>query len=355
MSALPSNVDTGTWSIRHVIRSTARVNADHVIPQSTAELMQRFLRDLKDVLPYDAAQLLVFDRTNDRHHELAREGYSSLVAGVMAHEFTKDWPKPIWLPVNPGDNLPPTIGSEQDLPDSFRQSAIYRNFLHPAGYRDGLTFELHHRGRYVGLVNISSKTPHFYSDEIRRRSQALSSILGFVANATAREMERVPSHSRAAVLSRDGHIAPLAGRGQSRLAQQPEFLSALVPLFTMVGEDVYFLWDLDRQWYRVHVQHQRDDFMQGAEHLIVVEEPISRPFNLTPTEIRVLTYMSSCPSNEAIAVALSISIRTVHSHVASILAKLDCSRRSQAVSSAIRNGLFRPEPNTLASLERIVT
>jgi DNA-binding CsgD family transcriptional regulator len=344
-----------TWSIRHVIRSTARLNADQVIAQSTAELMQRFLQDLKVVLPYDAAQLLVFDRTNDRHHELARDGYSSLVAGVMAHEFTKDWPKPIWSPVNPGDNLPPTIGSEQDFPDSFRQSEIYQKFLHPAGYRDGLTFELHHRGRYVGLVNISSKTPNFYSDDIRRRSAAMSAILGYVANATAREMDRVPSHSRAAVLSRNGQMAPLAGRRPSRLAQDPEFVAAIAPLFTMVGEDVNFLWNLDRQWFRVHVQHERDDFMPGAEHLVIVEEPIIRPFGLTPTQIRVLTYMSSGPTNDAIAAALSISIRTVHSHVASILAKLGCTRRSQAISSALRNGLFRPEPNTLASLERIVT
>lgn len=337
-----------------VIRSAARGLTDSVIPFSTAELMQRHLVALRHALPYDAGQILVFDRSRDRHRQVAQTGYSDEIARVMAEEFTRNWPRPVWEPIIEGDDLPPTICSERDVPASFRRSRIYDEYLGPAGYRDGLTLELHHRGRYVGLANFSSYTPEFYTTELRRRSLAFASLLGHAINATAQDLEGVPLSAAASILGRDGTVHPVDGRAPSALTGHDEFRRAAAALFESPQTDVAFLWNVGTTWFRVVLRRQAEDAFSGHESIVVVEEEIERPYGLTPTELRVLTRLVLGSSNDEIARAMSIGVRTVHTHISAILAKLGCSRRSQAVASAIRNGLFRPEDARDASLADLI-
>lgn len=337
-----------------VIRSAARGLTDSVIPLSTAELMQRHLLDLRAALPYDAGQILVFDRSRDRHRQVAQSGYSDEVARVMAEEFTLNWPRPVWEPVVAGDDLPPTIGSERDVPASFRRSVIYEQHLRPAGYRDGLTLELHHRGRYVGLANFSSYAEDFYTTELRRRSLAFASLLGHAINATAQDLEGVPPSAAASTLDRDGLVHPIAGRAMSTLTADDAFRRSAEALFGSAQTDAAFLWNVGTRWFRVVLRRQTGGAFADHESIVVVEEEIERPYGLTPTELRVLTRLVLGSSNDEIARAMSIGVRTVHSHISAILAKLGCSRRSQAIASAIRNGLFRPEDTPDASLASLI-
>lgn len=60
---------------------------------------------------------------------------------------------------------------------------------------------------------------------------------------------------------------------------------------------------------------------------------------LTPRENQVLNQLASGLSNRAIAKALSISEHTVKFHISAILAKLNVSSRTEAVSVGIRAGL----------------
>lgn len=337
-----------------VIRSAARGVSDTIIPLSTAQLMRRHLVALRNALPYDAAQILVFDRSNDRHRQMAQIGYSDEIALIMTDEFTKNWPVPVWAPVEAGDDLPPTISAEQDLPGSFRRSSIYRDHLQPAGFLDGLTLELNHRGRYVGLANFSARSEHFYTTELRRRSLAFASLLGHAVNATAQDLEAVPLTARATIVDQQRTTSRLSGREPSSLATHDDFFDAILPLFDSPQSEVAFLWSIQRHWFRVVVRRQHDETMGERHPLVVIEQQIERPSGLTPTELRVLTRLVTGSSNDEIAQSMGIGIRTVQTHISSILAKLNCSRRSQAVASAIRNGLFRPEPVPEASLEHLV-
>jgi DNA-binding NarL/FixJ family response regulator len=61
---------------------------------------------------------------------------------------------------------------------------------------------------------------------------------------------------------------------------------------------------------------------------------------LTPRELEVLSLMSAGASNKVIARSLDISIHTAKFHVASILAKLDATGRTDAVAQAARLGLL---------------
>jgi DNA-binding CsgD family transcriptional regulator len=61
---------------------------------------------------------------------------------------------------------------------------------------------------------------------------------------------------------------------------------------------------------------------------------------LTPRELEVLNLMAAGASNKVIARNLDISIHTAKFHVASILAKLDATGRTDAVAQAARLGLL---------------
>lgn len=337
-----------------MVRSAARGVSDSVIPLSTSQLMRRHLAAIRFALPFDAGQIVVFDRARDRHHQMAQIGYPPEVARVMSEEFPLSWPRPAWRPVERGDDLPPTVASEQDGPWAFRQSAIYRDHLAVAGFRDGLTLELNHRGRYVGLANFSSRAEGFYTTDLRRASQAFASLLGHAINATAQDLESVPQSARATVLHQSGTASPLAGRPRGQLADQADFQAVIQPVFDASPAEVAFLWRSAGQWFRVVVRRQLGESSADQQSLVVIEQPIERPHGLTPAEIRVLTRLVTCSSNEEIARSLGVGIRTVHTHISNILAKLDCQRRTQAVASAIRNGIFLPEPGGYTSLTHLV-
>ena len=52
---------------------------------------------------------------------------------------------------------------------------------------------------------------------------------------------------------------------------------------------------------------------------------------ITPAEERVLAVLRSGASNREIAAALFLSVRTVESHISSLLAKTGCRSRTQLV------------------------
>jgi DNA-binding NarL/FixJ family response regulator len=60
---------------------------------------------------------------------------------------------------------------------------------------------------------------------------------------------------------------------------------------------------------------------------------------LTPREEEVLRLLVQGKTNNEIGLALQISPATVRLHVSNILAKLDVTNRTEAVSVALQNGL----------------
>ena len=60
---------------------------------------------------------------------------------------------------------------------------------------------------------------------------------------------------------------------------------------------------------------------------------------LTVRELEIFTSLASGKSNRDIARELSLSVNTVHNHIASILAKLHLDNRIQAAVQAVRSGI----------------
>ncbi|MFH9550253.1 response regulator transcription factor [Streptomyces sp. NPDC017435] len=68
----------------------------------------------------------------------------------------------------------------------------------------------------------------------------------------------------------------------------------------------------------------------------------------------MLTRAARGPTDQAIAQALFLSPRTVHSHVEHLLRKTGSASRAEATALALRDGLLRPTPEDLEHfVERI--
>jgi DNA-binding CsgD family transcriptional regulator len=69
-------------------------------------------------------------------------------------------------------------------------------------------------------------------------------------------------------------------------------------------------------------------------------EAAARPSHrLTPRELEILGHIVAGQPDREIADVLSISPRTVQSHVANVFAKLNANTRAEAVAIAVRRGL----------------
>ena len=66
----------------------------------------------------------------------------------------------------------------------------------------------------------------------------------------------------------------------------------------------------------------------------------SDPDTLTPRELDVLRLLARGLPNKQIAAQLAVNERTVKYHVSSILAKLDVTNRTEAVTVAASRGLI---------------
>jgi len=88
----------------------------------------------------------------------------------------------------------------------------------------------------------------------------------------------------------------------------------------------------------LHVEHT----IPLLPHLAAVRRtiPISQGETLTPREIEVLVMLAEGTGNKVIARHLGISEHTVKFHVGSILAKLNASSRTEAVTLGVRQGLI---------------
>ena len=97
----------------------------------------------------------------------------------------------------------------------------------------------------------------------------------------------------------------------------------------------------DEIFRAIRVVHQGGSLLQpvvASKLLRQVSQPEAEP--LTPRELEVLGHLAKGLQNKEIALALTISERTVKFHVSSLMAKLGVGNRTEAVSRAAQRGLI---------------
>jgi DNA-binding CsgD family transcriptional regulator len=312
--------------------------------RDTASACGQALRELGRALPFDAVTLLGIDPVSGTHVQIAGVGYTAETSQALAAEFVST----PWYANVVRQELPRSISEDADDPGPrFRHGWFYAERVRPAGFRDGLTGALRHDGRLVGLIHLSAEGADTYDTEARQLLASILPALGILTDPTAQAEDDLPPGAGANLVTAEG-VIELPGRAPAGALQNEDFIR-LVEVFALSrGLRLRALWPVGAEWHRVVLR--RCSVGPGAATrtaVLVHEERAELPYGLSPRELEVLTRAARGQTNQAIAQALFLSPRTVHSHIEHLLRKTGCASRAEATALAVRDGVLRPAPEDL--------
>ncbi|MEH0425666.1 LuxR C-terminal-related transcriptional regulator [Streptomyces stelliscabiei] len=317
--------------------------------RDTASACAEALHQLGRALPLDAATLLEIDPVTGTHVQVAGVGYDADVSAALAAEFVST----PWYANVLRSEIPPSICEDVEDPGQrYRDGWFYAERMRPAGVRDAVTGALRHHGRLVGLITLSTATPDAYDTGTRRLLASLLPALGVLADPTAHAgaLPDLPAEGRANLVVADD-ILELPGRDPALVLRDTEFRRLLRAFADSHGTRLRLLWPLGAEWYRVTVRRHTLGSAVVRPAVLVHETPAPLPYGLSPRELEVLTRAATGQTNQAIAQALFLSPRTVHTHVEHLLRKTGAASRAEATALAVRDGVLRP---TAEDVERFV-
>jgi DNA-binding CsgD family transcriptional regulator len=228
-------------------------------------------------------------------------------------------------------------------PYVFRETAVYRRTVAPAGYGDGLSAALFaDGGRYVGMLHMSADSSAIFDDSIRDMIAVLGPALGGLCDPTRQTSDSLDDDFCAQIVT-PHEIRAMAGRSLSPLLDAQSGIRHVAARFVESPDPtIRGLWpDRTGSWREVVLLRVRDSLHGNTGAVLVGDRPRTLPHGLSRREVDILTRLSRGASNLQIAADLCLAPRTVATHVEHILAKLDCDSRAAAASRATREGLVR--------------
>ncbi|MEU4164724.1 LuxR C-terminal-related transcriptional regulator [Actinoplanes sp. NPDC026670] len=299
---------------------------------------QEALHALGELIPADAATLVGVDPATGRHLQFAGIGYQPAISSRLAEQFVQTrWHRNIL-----GSDLPESISDEAG--QSFRQGWFYAENVRPAGFRDAMTGALRHRGRYVGLVNLSICRADVFDTECRRLLAAVMPALSALVDRLvwADDSTAVPEWAYASLITGD-QVVEIPDRLRPSMLDDVTLRRLIAEFASWPDSRLSLLWLVGRDWFRVRLRHQQ---LAGLRPAVLVEaRPTGLPHSLSPREIDVVTRAAMGHSNQVIAQELFLSPRTVHSHIEHILRKTGAKSRAEVAATAVRDDLVRLTPD----------
>lgn len=143
----------------------------------------------------------------------------------------------------------------------------------------------------------------------------------------------------------DGTLEELdSGVGLKKVNDSPDIVQYARALLAADRDEISFIWiSQDAKWTSVQIIAKRDH-PSGPRAEIRLSD-LDPPFGLSVRELDVLTLVAAGLSNEAIAVSLEVSPRTVTKHVENIFGKTKTWTRAGLAGMATDKGLLRlPTP-----------
>lgn len=291
---------------------------------------------LAEYIPLEAAALSTLDPGDGdgRHVTVAERGYPTAVLDYLNTGFaTTD---PAFLTMRFRN---PTPLRWCDIPNYQGMFSAHEVFI-PGGFREGATSCLFTRdGRYTGALHVSSDSPLPISDSAVELLTVLKRVIAPLMDAMrpAEEKswaEEVHDADEAMLLTTDGRVMSLGGVARDHwLADGSPLVIELSRRRQLPGR---FTWvSPDGGCHEI-----RTNALAAGRLVTIRESPA--PYRLSPREIEVLTLLSRGLANPEIGAALTLSPRTIATHVEHILGKLDCATRVAAASKAVAEGIVPP-------------
>ena len=296
-------------------------------PARAAAVLDR----LAEHIPLEAAALSTFDPVEGRHITVAERGYPSAVLDYLNTGFAAD--DPAFLTMRFRN---PTPLRWCDIPNYQRMFSAHEVFI-PGGFREGATSCLFTRdGRYTGALHVSSDSPLPISDGAVETLTVLQRVIAPLVDAMRPPegqswTELLQEADEAGLLTSDRRLVTLPGLPRGR------WLADGSPL----ALDLARREQAPRRFTWVSPQgrcHEVRTTILTSGTLVTIREAAA-PHRLSPREVEVLTLLARGLANPEIGVALTLSPRTVATHVEHILAKMGCATRVAAASKAVAEGI----------------
>jgi len=298
-------------------------------PTRAAAVLDR----LAEHIPLEAAALSTFDPVEGRHVTVAERGYPPMVLDYLNTGFAAD--DPAFLTMRFRN---PTPLRWCDIPNYRAMFSAHEIFI-PGGFHEGVTSCLFTRdGRYTGALHLSSDSPLPVSDGAVETLIVLQRVIAPLVDAMRPPegqswTELLKEAEEAALLTGEGRLVTLPG------LRRDQWLADGSPLSLDLGRrhgweaPPRFTWVSPRG--RCH-EVRLTPLTSGT--LVTLREAPA-PHRLSPREVEVLTLLARGLGNPEIGAVLTLSPRTVATHVEHILAKLGCPTRVAAASKAVAEGI----------------
>lgn len=325
-------------SRRTMVDSTRRIFAIVADAAPQEERAEAVLDELANIVAYDAAQISCWDPHQLSHRTVASRGYTDDMREALNGSMYRD--DRVWSILEQRND--PVFW--RDCPFDRNESAFYVNAVEGHGFREGGTMLLRDgRGEHLGMLSLNIESAAAPGDSARDLVGIIGAgLLNLVDRlAPARHLATVlPSQWPTAALDWHGRWTPLTAEG---LPPHP-LLEAVSDMLAREDSQTKFRW---------HESHSGPGRRRSDPLLVEVfpfKHPTCRavvtwsrqrlPYGLTKRESDVLALLAAGASNAAIAETLSLSIRTVTTHVERILAKMEVPTRTAAALIAQHDGLI---------------
>jgi DNA-binding CsgD family transcriptional regulator len=290
---------------------------------------------LQEVTHHEAAALLAWDRLLMRHRPIASVGYRAETVEQLGDRYVASEENRVVEAASGPVRI-------DDVP-RYRESPMFREVLGPAGFQDGMTSRLYRGdGSYAGMLHVSAAVAGTFDDRARDLVAALGTVMSrlTVVKRLPALLPPAPEDALVGVVDHFGGVKPVDGFHLPRAMADQRFQAVVARFLRSSSPAAVGLWPTGQHWASVMLTRVVDQGLYTAA--LVQETPIEPiPYGLSNRELDILAGMASGHTNRQIAAFRSISVRTVTSHVESILRKMDTGSRATAVVAAAREGLLR--------------
>ena len=321
-------------------QQTARVLADAAYAAGSApgvSTARELLAMTADVTHHEAAALIVWDGSEGRHRDILSDGYSpqTLIglgdryAETPEHRRMRSTRYPLRI---------------DDLPYDYRKSDIFHEVMEPGGFGEGMSACLFRASdlSYRGMLHFSASEPGSFDDDAIELIAALSPVIALLCSEMLDSPPLLPADSppRVSLVDHEGRTAAVASHEPALCVLQPNFHAFLRRFRVAEVRSVRGLWPSAGGWLAIEMQKTWDADPSAAPSIRIEERGLGAAFGLSNREIDILQGIARGDSNQQIALARSISIRTVTTHVERLLHKTAQPSRAGLVALAARQGLL---------------